>query len=780
MVVSLDAWAANSAEPVGLTPMVLNLKLNGVELGSVLTLRAPDEAFYLSEGNLDQWQVCRDSQRRAQYQGQLFFPIGTDARSQVTYDAVEQTLDIVLPAKCFSPTNISLRRHASALTPSAPGLFFNYDFYASGAHEAGGNQHNLSGLFESVGSNRVGSLSVDVLAPNIGGGAAASLSGSPDTLIRLDTTFTHDDALDMTRWELGDAIGGSGIWGRPVRFAGVRFSRNFDTHPGFVTQPLPSITGETQLPSTVEVYLNGVLATRQQVQPGPFQINDLPTFGSGGNMQLVVRDLLGREVITDLPFVTGGSLLKKGLSDFSVETGVLRDNYGIHSFDYSNGFFTATGRYGVTDELTVEGRSETREGIYTGGLGSSYVLPLVEYVLTAAGAASHGSERTGHQETLSLQPGAAQRIGLTASVQINSDRFVQLGSALGQLPPRYVGTASLSVPLGRQLVITLSQVRNAPRGEPNNVIDSLALRDRLGRMGSISLSAFTSGAGPRNQGLLLAFSLSLGGNNSWVSTANVQRDQTGTLSTQLQSEYDYLPTSELGWGWDMRLAHDESASGNTGGAGFVYQGHYLSASGQLDANSGSAQYQLDVSGGGGVLAGRWFASRKIFDSFGVARVGDMPNVPIYVENQLAGYTDAQGRALLPRLIAFSDNKISIDANDLPFDATLDGSDSISVAPYYRSGVVVDLPVRRFKSALVALVQADGTPVPAGARVVYPTTAADLYVANRGEIYLRDVAALGNQLQVEWAGHRCQAHFDLPQGARVQPRIGPVPCVEDNR
>jgi outer membrane usher protein len=89
-------------------------------------------------------------------------------------------------------------------------------------------------------------------------------------------------------------------------------------------------------------------------------------------------------------------------------------------------------------------------------------------------------------------------------------------------------------------------------------------------------------------------------------------------------------------------------------------------------------------------------------------------------------------------------------------------------------------VRRFKSALVALVQADGSPVPAGARVVYPTTAADLYVANRGEIYLRDVAALGNQLQVKWAGHRCQAHFDLPQGARVQPRIGPVPCVEDNR
>lgn len=772
------AGRAQPAEPAPFIPMVLTLKLNGVDLGPVLLLRAGDGVFYFGEDSLDQWQVCRDGQHSATYQGRRYHPFG-GAPPQATYDATHQTLDIMLAAKCFSPTDISLRHHASKLTPTAPGFFVNYDAYASGAHDGTDDQHNLSAELETVGFSRLGSLQLDLLAPSIGGNGAAQAPDSPDSLVRLDTTFTHDDAENMTRWEVGDAIGGSGIWGRPVRFAGIQFARNFDTHPGFVTQPLPSIAGEAELPSTVEVYLNGVLATRQQVQPGPFQIDEVPSFGTGGDVQLVVKDLLGREMITNLPFVTGASLLKQGLSDFSLETGILRENYGIQSFDYRTPFATATGRFGVTDELTVEGRSEMRDGRYTAGIGSSFVVPFVDYVVTAAVAGSHSPLGGGEQETLSLQPGVPERVGLTASLQFNSDRFIQLGTAPGESPPRYLGTVSLSIPLGKGSGISLSQVRNATRGTPGDVVDSLSANHSFGRLGSISVSAFAATSGSRNRGVLLAFSLSLRPNDSLVSTANIERAP-GASTTQWLSEFDHLTSSELGWGWDVRAGHAEVDSGSSVGAGFTYQGSMLSASGQLDGNSDSAHYQFDLSGGAGLLARRWFATRQIFDSFGLARVADVPGLPVYVENQLAGYTDAQGRVLLPRLIAFSENKVSIDANDLPFDAELVGGDSVTVAPYARSGVLVDLPVRRFKSALVTLRQADGSPVPAGALVSQGNAAPDTFVAGRGEVYLRDVVEHGNRLQVTWEDHRCRAQFDLPQGARIQPHIGPLACLEDAR
>jgi outer membrane usher protein len=784
MVMAQLAFASEgaSSNSEDFSPLVVSLTLNGVDHGSVLMLRDRNQVFYVSEAELSDWQVCHASDKKINYRGRTYFPLGVGIPQALRYDALRQTVEGNLPPDCYQSTRIKSRRVASVLTPTAPGAFFNYDFFASGAH--GGNQHDdvLSGLFEAVQFSRYGSFSTDAVAPNLTGAASAdaaqSTSGTTAGLVRLDTTFTHDDAENMTRWEIGDAIGGSGIWGRPVRFAGVQFARNFATHPGFITQPLPSIAGQAELPSTVEVYLNGLLTSRQQVQPGPFQIDDIPTIGAGGNIQLVVRDLLGREVVTNLPFVTAAPLLRQGLTDFSFEGGTLREDYGVRSFDYDEGFITSTARYGLTDGLTLEGRTETLPRQVTLGAGGSAVLPGIHYVLTSAIAGSHSTAGEGNQETFGLQPGTATRFGVTASLQTESARFVQLGTVEGQPPPRYTGALSLSWALGRRFSVTLSQVRTAPRNQPTRMVSSLGLSRSFWHLGTVSLNVFESIAGTRNLGAFLAYSLSLHGNNSLTSTANVQRDAEGKWSTQLQSEFDRLPTSELGWGWDVRaVGADPSASGENGiGAGAVYQGSDYSASAQVDGGIDNLRYQAEFSGGLGELAGRVFATRKIYDSFGIARAPGLPNLPVYVENQLASYTDAQGRALMPRLIEFTDNKISIDANDLPFDAELIGSDSITVAPYARSGVVVELPVRRFRSALLVLIQADGTPVPVGAKVSN-NGAADVYVADRGEVYLRDVASRGNTSRVAWESHTCEVHFDLPTPPRPQPRIGPLACLE---
>jgi outer membrane usher protein len=771
---------AAELDPKDFTPMVVILKLNGQNRGSVLMLRRTGDVFFFEEADLARWQVCHDPDSRVRFRQKLYYPIGIDSPTRQQYDPLQQTLEINLPPNCFERTNINLRRHATNLTPSSPGAFFNYEFFASGSNGSGSKQNNVSGLFEAVQFSRFGSFSTDAVAPNLTGSQTGQSSSDMAPLVRLDSAFTQDNAADMTRWVVGDSIGGSGIWGRPVRFAGLQYARNFTTQPGFVTQPLPAIVGQAELPSTVEVYLNSLLVSRQEVQPGPFQINGISTFGAGGTIQLVVRDLLGREVVTNLPFVTGASLLRQGLSDFSLEAGTLREQYGSAGFDYGGSFATATGRYGVTDSFTIEGRSETQPRQYTEGVGGSIVLPWLKYVLTTAVAESRSGLGSGDQETISFQPGAPVPIGISASLQTTSARFVQLGSASGP-PPRYTGVVSLSLPMIHKLAFTVSQVRNAPRDRPGTVVDSLAINRSFGHRASVSFSAFTMKAATRNEGIVLTFSVGLRGDNSIVSSSNLQRSQGSPWSGQFETEFDHLPTSELGWSWDARATHDNSAtpSGeNQVGAGAVYQGKEFSSSVQLDGNTEISQYQVDISGAVTMLGGHIYATRKIFDSFAIARAPDLPNLPVYVENQLAGYTDVQGNVLLPRLIEFADNKISINANDLPFDAELLGGDSMTIAPYSRTGVIAELPVRRFRSALVTLIQADGSPVPAGALVTYKGSGPDVYVADRGEAYLRDVVAQDNELHVQWQdGHACDVRFDLPPMSRLQQRIGPLKCLE---
>lgn len=808
VLIALMARAANAASDTDdLVPMVLTVTLNGVNEGTALLLRRRDGVFYVNDTDLSQWHVCRSDQNSASFKDQSFHPFGGGASTVQRYDIAEQALELTLPPDCFANTNITLRPEASRLTPSALGGFLDYDFFASGSHNGLVDQDNLSGLLELGEFSSYGSLTANALAPNIVDHNSSQSDIRTPPLVRLDTTFTHDDAENMTSLELGDAIGASSIWGRPTRFAGVRFSRNFQTHPGYVTQPLPTIHGQAEMPSTVEVYLNGLLATRQQVQPGPFQIDDIPTFGSGGDVRLVVRDLLGRESVSDLPFVTGATLLRRGLSDFSIEAGTQRENYGMRSFDYAGNFFAATGRYGFTDNLTLEARTEASEDQYTSGVGGSVVVPWINYVLTSAIAESRSVIGDGTQETLGFQPGGLAPVGLNVFLQVNSARFVQLGALAAQPPPRYTAATSLHVPFFLKIGITVSQVRNAARDAAysssvsvNNpyspvsslpvntgysVVNSLAVNRSFGRYGSISLSAFETQRGERNSGGLLVYSLSIGGNRSVITTANVQRGADGATNTQFQSELDHLPTAEIGWGWDLRATQAGGAPSDTEnngiGAGLVYQGREYAATAQVDGNAHSAQYQMDIGGGIGFLGGRAFATRRIFDSFGIARVAGIPNVPVFVENQLAGYTDDHGRVVLPRLVEFADNKVSINADDLPFDAELSGSDSVTVAPYHRSGVIIDLPVRRFRSALVSLVLADGKPVPAGALVSYAEGGADVYVADRGEVYLRGVTATNNLMHVTWAGARhCVARFDMPTSANLQPRIGPLQCVEESR
>jgi outer membrane usher protein len=100
---------------------------------------------------------------------------------------------------------------------------------------------------------------------------------------------------------------------------------------------MPVINGSAAVPSTVDVFVNNIKAFSQPVEPGPYQIVNLPALAAGGNAQVVVTDASGRQVQSSMPFFAAPTLLAKSLTDFSVEAGFARRNYALLSDDYDNG-----------------------------------------------------------------------------------------------------------------------------------------------------------------------------------------------------------------------------------------------------------------------------------------------------------------------------------------------------------------------------------------------------------------------------------------------------------
>ncbi len=185
-----------------------------------------------------------------------------------------------------------------------------------------------------------------------------------------------------------------------MRFGGIQIQRDFALQPDLITFPIPQFLGQAAVPSTVDLYVDGLRRYSGETPAGPFQLGTVPIVNGAGNAQVVVTDALGRQSTFDFPFYTTSQLLKPGLDDYSVDFGFVRQHYGIESFDYSSDpTASAVYRRGMTDWLTVETHAEGISGVANAGAGG--VVRIGDGgVLTGSVAESRGSHADGHQAGL--------------------------------------------------------------------------------------------------------------------------------------------------------------------------------------------------------------------------------------------------------------------------------------------------------------------------------------------------------------------------------------------
>ncbi|WP_349431567.1 fimbria/pilus outer membrane usher protein [Methylomarinum sp. Ch1-1] len=673
---------------------------------------------------------------------------------QYKLDTGKLALDINAPAEAFEASGFDDGRGGEAPPNKAPpGFYFNY---------------NLTGIRSADSSLSYGAILEGVVFNSMGSLVAKGVMRGDDNqheLIRTDTYWQTDLPSSMETLVLGDTIGSGGAWSRPVRFGGIRWARNFALRPGYFSFPLPSISGSAALPSTIDVLINNQRQQSQSVNTGPFALNNIPVATGAGEVNLVLRDLLGVETLVTQSYYTSPRLLAAGLSDFSFEAGLLRENYGSQSFDYSSVFAAGTWRQGLNDALTGEARLELQQHRQAAGIEIAGLLGHFAVARAAAAYSGAGDEQGGHY-ILGLE---RRSIVSAGSLQWEYfDRgYTQFGASSNETRPRDRFTAGYGMSLFLGASVGVSYLSQSSWNGDRFELASANLGVSL--PWNMYLNAYASKQLDEDKGWSGGLNLSLPLGSQRTVSASSNRDSDGRIINALQASQSV--SQGPGLGWRLRVSDDSSQQLQAGGTLNTNYGQL-----NVDANQGKegTSLRLGANGSVGWLRGLPFATRNIGQgSFAVVKVGEIEDVPVYRSNQISASTNSSGMALVPNLLPYQQNKITIDPGELPFDTEIKGVKEMAL-PYARSGILVEFPVRRSHNALVVLHQPNGKPVPGGARVTVTPNGMTFIVAKRGQVYLTDLES-DNRIAVQWPDGHCDLAITLPADGQPEPRIGPLTC-----
>jgi outer membrane usher protein len=736
--------------------LLLQVDVNRQGLNETVLVLRSGERFLIAAEDLARWRLRAPDAAALVHDGRSYYPL--DALPGVSFelDEARQRLSITTRAEAFAETVSALPGPGAGPAPvlPQPGGFLNYTL--SMAHVS--PDTTRAGFFETGVFSRYGVLTNSVIA--------ATLDRSADWH-RLDTTYTIDYPERRASLRFGDAVTRAGAWGRAVRFGGAQFGTNFGTQPGFIPFPVTAALGQAALPSTVDVFVNNALVTRRSVPPGPFAITNIPVVTGSGDVRVVVRDLLGREQVYTQPFYGSTTLFRRGVSDYSFEAGAVREDFGIASDHYSQRVAAATYRTGITDRFTGEARAEHSTASTAAGASAALLAANVA-VLSSTAALSESEHGTGAL----LGYGFERNTRLySAGLQntVTNRAFRQAGMRPDELPRRRQTVANAGVQLGWLGSASLTHIVQVFRDQPRLEVATLAYSLPIGRLGQLGVSMVKTLGATGGSALFATLALPLA--EAVSASAGLERihsNDTGATETKRTLVAQKSPPLGEGYGFRVQ-ARDQDLYGS-----WIQQtgiGTYTAEA--ATAEQGGTATRLTASGGIGAVGGHAFLSRSISDSFAVVRVADFPNVRVLHDNQPAGRTDAGGYAVLPRLRAYDRNPVAIEQTDLPFDARV-GALNLQAVPYFRSGVLVDFPVRRVRAATFRVVLDDGSDLPSGALARIAGKPEQFPVALRGEAYVEGLEA-ANRVTITWKGQSCELDVSYPPSADPLPDLGTFVC-----
>ena len=744
---ALDAGLALAAAPdlASSSPALrasLDVRMNGQRKGESLVLLEGEDAW-LPIDALAEYGVQSFEGLRRRQDGREWVSLRSLApQLRFALDERTLTLDLTVGPALMASGRIDIgnERPAGTLLGDATSGFVNY-----------AAQVDLRGMASGFGEAGVSS------GPALLSSAfAIQPSGQP---VRGISAFTYDLLSRLETLVVGDAVVSAGALGSSGVVGGVTWARNFRLDPYLVVAPRPSFTAFAATPSTVEVWVNGMMVRQQSIPAGTLDLTNIPVVSGASDVRTVVRDAFGREQVFDLRTNMAPSLLAPGLSDFAYTVGFVRNQIESSSIAYGRPVALARHRIGIDDVLTIGGRAEASLDRVMGGPSITVGTIFGQVDAEVVGSVAQG---TG---------GAAGALGWAWSGRRWGGGLRLRGATNG------FATAALDPWQDRSLADLGANFSVAPLDRLNLGLDVVASRWREAgdsAQATLRVSYYLGRASPssrprpRPSGDRRRVRAGCSPSPGRSATRRRPRPSAGAGTQGAGGSAGVARPLPMGPGYGYRVEGD-LAQATTRASGLAqYQTGFGRYEAQLDQLNSMTTGAVRAAGGIVVAGDRVFATRPVEEAYALVRVG-VPGVTTYLENQVVGVTDDQGDLLVPSLLARYSNRLSIRAADIPMDYEVGKVEQL-VAPFRKGGMVVRFDVTPIRAVVGRLQLAAGDQAaPGGGELVVVQDGTELRAATSGDgrFFLEGARPGMHAADVTWRGGTCRATLAIPESAGVQ-------------
>jgi outer membrane usher protein len=596
------------------------------------------------------------------------------------------------------------------------------------------------------------------------------ISQTPTGISRGLSNFTVDEPSAMRRWVFGDGFGSTGSLGGSALVGGIGVSRDFSLDPYFVRAPLPRVQGAALTPSMLDVYVNGVLVRREPLPPGPFEIANLPVTNGLSGVRYVVEDAFGRTQEYNSRRYASPSLLAKDVSDYSYTVGFRRDGFGSDSFQYQDTpVLLAQHRLGLTDSVTAGYRLDADTGMLSLGPSFSTALPFGQIDAEFAGSVS--DHRPGGAASLAYNF-SVRRYSLGASL-----RAFTAGYSNASMRPRddrslLESNVFATAAVGNRLTLTLDY--SATRSRDFGVGDILQLRAdfRITRQAGFFLTASRSRLAGVDPSLGIVASFLYTFDNQTMANSSVTQNASEHVAS-LGAQRN-LPVG-TGFGYQVQA---DTGSTDRFASTVQAQGPYGRYEASFQRLGSENAATASVSGAMVLIGDRVLFSRAVQDSYALLRVPGVSGVHGFANNMDVGTTDSHGDLLIPNMLPYYGNRLSIRDSDIPIDYEIGKLEQVVASPY-RGGALVAFDVHRIQTVTgVVEVAGKGAPSYGDLQIQSPGKSLESPVGGDGRFYLEGVPAGKHVARVEFKGGACNFDLVVPAEGGSTLDVGTVTCAPE--
>ncbi|WP_273778475.1 fimbria/pilus outer membrane usher protein [Acinetobacter sp. GSS19] len=735
-------------------PVLSTIWLNGVDQQTEILFFKENEQEYLECSVLEKLNLNITLLKH--HSKNNMFCLVTQDQLKVEFDASLQAVKLDVPAHYFN------RGSSNEILYSKPeksdlGAFLNYDFFY--LNDEGGNELNTLSELGIFKDNWIFKNTFIYRKKD----DSENENDSGKAFARLNTSLDFDFSDSLTSLTIGDTTTISNALINSFRFGGISWGSNYTNRPDFIYWNVPSLEGSAVVPSTVDLYLNGVSIFKQTVSPGDYNLQVGANIQNAGEAQLVVEDVLGNRTVQSFPILISSRLLKPGLNEYNLSLGKIRYDYSSGENDYREFFTSLYFRRGISSKTTLGANASYSKDLQS--LGLLWTQAVSKYFTAdVVGVISHTDDQQGYSAGLSLNKNFG-RFNFGLSSRYTSDDYKVLGYDDGFVMPKwenllYFGLTDL--PIFQNFNMNYVEQRQH-QDQNSRGVDRKVLRAEFSRQITADLSMragyFKEFDEQADSGAFLFLTYNFGKNRTLYADYSTEGDASLTYA---QSNYGQLG---LDYAVGVQRRSDREMIYNVDGQIKTRVGDLTLQHVQSDQ---SHQTQAGYRGAMVWLDGQFNFTQPVDNAFALVRVGDYSDIDVYRTLALAGKTNKRGYVFVHDIPAYVNYDISFDIDQLPMDDKVPFS-SKKISALDKRGYVVNFPVYHAQKAVIRLLDINQHRFVAGSEVHLDNPEKDIYpVGTDGLVTLYGLLPGEHKLTVyTTGGASCQSKLIVAEKTSVE-------------